>query len=109
MLARFRALIFCCALGAAYGAAIGGGLGLVLTLPVYGLGFIIGLILGALGGLIGGLIGWIVRGAYGWGLGGLCPGPGLVSAAAGTSTGFAFVIAMLVGMLAQHALVRRSR
>lgn len=43
----------------------------------------------------------------GWGLGGLCPGPGLVAAAAGSSTGLLFVAAMLVGMLAQHGASRR--
>ena len=43
----------------------------------------------------------------GWGLGGLCPGPGVVAAAAGSETGLLFVAAMLVGMLAQHGWVRR--
>ena len=43
----------------------------------------------------------------GWGLGGLCPGPGLVAAAAGSSTGLLFVAAMVIGMLAQHGLARR--
>jgi uncharacterized membrane protein YedE/YeeE len=43
----------------------------------------------------------------GWGLGGLCPGPGLVAAAAGSSTGLLFVAAMIVGMLAQHGAARR--
>jgi len=38
----------------------------------------------------------------GWGLGGLCPGPGLVVAAAGSTAGLAFVAAMVVGMLIQH-------
>lgn len=38
----------------------------------------------------------------GWGLGGLCPGPGLVSAASGSTAGVAFVAAMLAGMYAQH-------
>lgn len=38
----------------------------------------------------------------GWGLGGLCPGPGIVSAAAGSLAGLAFVAAMLAGMYAQH-------
>lgn len=33
----------------------------------------------------------------GWGLGGLCPGPAIVSAAAGGSSALAFVSAMLVG------------
>jgi hypothetical protein len=43
----------------------------------------------------------------GWGLGGLCPGPGIVAAAAGDATAAGFVVAMLVGMLAQHGWVRR--
>ena len=43
----------------------------------------------------------------GWGLGGLCPGPGLVAAASGASTGLLFVAAMLVGMLVQHRTARR--
>jgi uncharacterized protein len=49
----------------------------------------------------------------GWGLGGFCPGPALVSAAAGTSSALVFGAAMLLGMLVQHgvalALARRSR
>lgn len=43
----------------------------------------------------------------GWGLGGLCPGPGLVAAAAGSTTGLAFAGAMLVGMLAQHLTAKK--
>jgi uncharacterized protein len=42
----------------------------------------------------------------GWGLGGLCPGPGIVSAASGSITGIAFVAAMLAGMHLQHRLAR---
>ncbi len=42
----------------------------------------------------------------GWGLGGLCPGPGLVAAAAGNPAGLAFVAAMLVGMIGQHLAAR---
>lgn len=38
----------------------------------------------------------------GWGLGGLCPGPGIVAAASGSTTGIAFVTAMLAGMHLQH-------
>jgi hypothetical protein len=38
----------------------------------------------------------------GWGLGGFCPGPGLVSAAAGNTAGLAFVAAMLFGMFIQR-------
>jgi uncharacterized protein len=40
----------------------------------------------------------------GWGLGGLCPGPGIVSAASGSITGIAFVAAMLAGMHLQHRM-----
>lgn len=42
----------------------------------------------------------------GWGLGGLCPGPGIVAAAGGSSTALAFVAAMLAGMYAQHRTSR---
>ena len=38
----------------------------------------------------------------GWGLGGLCPGPGIVAAASGSVTGIAFVAAMVAGMYVQH-------
>ncbi len=43
----------------------------------------------------------------GWGLGGFCPGPGLVSAAAGSPTAIVFAIAMTVGILAYRALASR--
>lgn len=42
----------------------------------------------------------------GWGLGGFCPGPGLVSAASGSLPAFVFVIGMTLGMFAEHALAR---
>jgi len=35
----------------------------------------------------------------GWGLAGICPGPGLVLAASGHTGGIVFVVAMLLGML----------
>jgi len=38
----------------------------------------------------------------GWGLGGWCPGPGLVSAAAGYGPALVFALAMLAGMYLQH-------
>jgi uncharacterized membrane protein YedE/YeeE len=44
----------------------------------------------------------------GWGLGGFCPGPGIVAAAGGATTALVFVAAMLAGMLLQHATARRS-
>jgi uncharacterized protein len=43
----------------------------------------------------------------GWGLGGLCPGPGIVAAASGSWSGILFVIAMLVGMAAHHRVGAR--
>ena len=42
----------------------------------------------------------------GWGLGGLCPGPAIVSAASGSVAGIAFVAAMLFGMHLQHRTAR---
>ncbi len=44
------------------------------------------------------VIGSLLFGA-GWGLGGFCPGPALVSMADGQSKAMLFVAAMLVGML----------
>lgn len=38
----------------------------------------------------------------GWGLGGLCPGPGIVAAASGNLAALAFVAAMLLGMQLQR-------
>lgn len=42
----------------------------------------------------------------GWGLGGYCPGPGLVSAASGSPGALVFVVGMTLGMLAEHATAR---
>lgn len=42
----------------------------------------------------------------GWGLGGLCPGPALVSASGGSHSAIVFVAAMLVGMGLHHAFER---
>jgi uncharacterized membrane protein YedE/YeeE len=42
----------------------------------------------------------------GWGLGGFCPGPGIVAAASGSITGIVFVAAMLAGMYAHHRTSR---
>lgn len=43
----------------------------------------------------------------GWGLAGICPGPGLVAAAGGSTAGGWFVVAMLAGMILQHRISRR--
>ena len=40
----------------------------------------------------------------GWGLGGLCPGPSIVAAAAGSPSALGFVVAMLAGTLVRHRL-----
>lgn len=53
------------------------------------------------------LIGGAALFGVGWGLGGYCPGPGLVSAAAGSGSGLLFLSAMLVGMLVQQRLARK--
>ena len=42
----------------------------------------------------------------GWGLGGLCPGPGIVAAASGSLPGLVFAAAMVAGMAAQHRSAR---
>ena len=42
----------------------------------------------------------------GWGLGGYCPGPGLVSAAAGSLGAIVFVVGMTAGMLIEQAVAR---
>ena len=42
----------------------------------------------------------------GWGLGGFCPGPGIVSAGAGHDEGLVFLLAMLAGM-SVHAIAQR--
>ncbi|MBK6530125.1 MAG: YeeE/YedE family protein [Deltaproteobacteria bacterium] len=42
----------------------------------------------------------------GWGLGGYCPGPGLVSAAAGSLGAIVFVVGLTAGMLIEQAVAR---
>lgn len=43
----------------------------------------------------------------GWGLGGYCPGPGLVSAGGGSLAALAFVVSMAVGMKLEHLFTER--
>jgi uncharacterized protein len=43
----------------------------------------------------------------GWGLGGFCPGPGLVTAASGASAALVFVVGMVAGMKIEHATTAR--
>lgn len=45
----------------------------------------------------------------GWGLGGYCPGPGLVSAATGSLPAVTFVASMAVGMLVEQFVSRGLR
>ena len=54
--------------------------------------------------LIGGSL---VFGA-GWGLGGFCPGPGLVSLGMGYSGGIIFALSMVVGMLAFELIQKNN-
>ena len=44
----------------------------------------------------------------GWGLGGFCPGPAVVSAVTGATPVVAFVVAMLVGMASFDAVEKRA-
>jgi hypothetical protein len=45
----------------------------------------------------------------GWGLGGFCPGPGLVSTGSGAVQGLVFTAAMIVGMFAFNVYERLRR
>jgi uncharacterized membrane protein YedE/YeeE len=45
----------------------------------------------------------------GWGLAGICPGPGIVAMGAGESKAALFVVAMIAGMLVFEVLERRAR
>lgn len=51
------------------------------------------------------VLGSLMFGA-GWGVGGFCPGPGLVALGMGVPQAFVFVLAMLVGMLLFEAIER---
>jgi len=53
------------------------------------------------------IAGSLVFGA-GWGLGGFCPGPGLVSLGMGYSGGIIFALSMVVGMLAFELIQKNS-
>jgi uncharacterized membrane protein YedE/YeeE len=55
------------------------------------------------------LIGGSLLFGIGWGLAGICPGPGLVLVGAGKVKGMVFVIAMLAGMAAFTWLERRRK
>ena len=52
----------------------------------------------------GALVGGAAVFGVGWGLGGVCPGPGLVDAAAGSAYAIVFVSTMLLGSLAGRSV-----
>lgn len=52
------------------------------------------------------IIGAVLFGV-GWGLGGFCPGPAIVSAGGGSLTGFVFLGGMTIGILLESAALRR--
>lgn len=54
------------------------------------------------------LIGGSVLFGVGWGLAGICPGPGLVLLGSGESQGVVFVVAMLIGMGLFELMERRA-
>lgn len=45
----------------------------------------------------------------GWGLGGLCPGPGIVAAASGSASAIGFVLAMAAGTYVRDRTARLDR
>lgn len=55
------------------------------------------------------LIGGSVLFGVGWGLAGICPGPGLVLLGAGIGKGMVFVAAMIAGMLIFQWLENRAK
>jgi hypothetical protein len=58
--------------------------------------------------LDGKLLGGAALFGVGWGLGGFCPGPGLVTAATGSPAALTFVATMTLGMLLEHAQSART-
>ena len=53
------------------------------------------------------LLGGALLFGLGWGLGGICPGPGLVSIFSGMTENIVFVVTMFVGMLMWQQVQRR--
>ncbi len=53
------------------------------------------------------MIGSVLFGV-GWGIGGFCPGPGIVAAGAGESKAWLFVLSMIGGMLVFELLEKRA-
>lgn len=52
------------------------------------------------------IVGGLLFGA-GWGMGGYCPGPALVSASSGSLAALVFVVAMIVGMVVHDRLIAK--
>lgn len=55
------------------------------------------------------LIGGSALFGFGWGLGGFCPGPGIVSLPSGATSAITFVASMLVGMIAFDLVLKASQ
>lgn len=53
------------------------------------------------------LVGGAALFGLGWGIGGLCPGPALVSSVAGAKTTLVFAVTMLLSMFVYRAMVMR--
>ena len=58
--------------------------------------------------LDGRLLGGAAIFGIGWGLGGYCPGPGIVAASSGALAALVFVVGMTGGVLAENAIARRG-
>lgn len=54
------------------------------------------------------LLGGAALFGVGWGLGGFCPGPGLVSVVTGAAAPLVFIGAMTAGMLVQHQVFKKA-
>lgn len=54
------------------------------------------------------LLGGAALFGIGWGLGGFCPGPGIVAAASGSLPAAVFVLGMTIGIVVENGALRRG-